>query len=292
MALQLYGFTDTTQDLELMVRANSRQQAQVLFDSYISQLAIADLGSLSLDKRIPNGTLSTSGFSTTGSINGGNSVATPLDITGDLLLRGAADTYASTPDAADNQLSIIHFMANIQLDDYSAGEQAIISKGDDVGPTTEAWHFSVFQSSGTKLHLEVNGQGIIRVYTSISVLPGVDGEPIWVRVNYQSGNTNFWYSLDSPDTAYDAVTWTSIGPNLDDQHGIVNKTVDVQIGAIDGGSRLQGSIHRVLILETTATDSPIGQDMFPSADYVSGQTWVASTTETYTLNGEAAIGAP
>jgi len=299
MALKLYGFSDTTQALELMVRAHSLQQASIIFAEYIEQLNAHTVGALEVIKRIPTGTLTADGsFNSQGIINGNSGPSTETEFLA-LHLDRIDGSFAFTPDVAANRIiSDITLISWVQFDSYQIGEQTAISKWAAAG-NERAYSLETKGSSQTsqvdiKLRLTEDGTNEISPERGpISNLS--NGEGVWIRWTWDN-TTNLataYESFDDKETDYTAISWTQIKAAVTiDFTGIFNSDADVQVGALDGVLVPAGVIGRAILIASTDPQAAAAVDFFPNRDAVAGdKTFTSSTTfELWTLQGNATIG--
>lgn len=208
-------------------------------------------------------------------------------------LPGSAGSYITTPDSVP--LSItgdIDIRAQITMADYSpASETAIVGKLQSTNQRSFA--LTVSDVGFLRLYNSTDGTiGTQLVGVSTLALTNVvsDGQTVWVRatldVNDGAGNRVYQF-FTSPD----GVNWTQLGTTITTAGttSIFDSTSIVEIGSLLAGTTFpfSGSIQRVQI--RNGIGGTLVGNFDPRASGRGKTTVVASTGETWTLQGSAAL---
>ncbi len=297
MALNLYGFENTVIPFPLMVRAHSREEAQLLFNAYIDLLNETSLTELQIIKEIPESTLRASDFNANGIINGGDPerLINP-DAKNALYINNAENSYAITPNAPGNTpAGAFTFIFNAKSNDWTQTNQTFLSKFDEgVAPVEPAYLFEALQFLGDTLFFTrlTDDEGFVE--SASLTFNANPGQILWLRMTWNgSGRIDQYISTDSPAIPYDEVEWgdptvTNLTPFT-----LQISTDNVTVGAQEFSGRasedpFNGIIYRALLIDGTDATAAASMDMNPE-DYGSGNSWVSNTGETWQLNGDAVI---
>lgn len=287
MSLQLYAFSAKTFDLELMVRANSRSQAQTLFDSYISQMNTATSFTLALGKHIPTGSLSTSGFSTPGAINGGNTTTPGITGTSALFLdhETAPTPLCTTPDSTENSITgDLTIIVCMQLLNYEASHTHVLI--DKQGSGDIAYVFEL--ANATALRSIFSAGGLFTDVNTTSTGAVSEGQHKWVRITFNASTSyDFYTSSDPVKTALTDISWNEIATFSTSTSSIHDSAAEVRVGDIHLGNIAY--FWRVALINSTNPNAAPVVDMYPERDYVEGNSWVSETGETWTLINGATV---
>ena len=292
MALQLYGFQHLIdEDIQLMVRAHSFAQAKDLFATYVAQLDSHTVGTLTLIKQIYTGTLTSSGFNSTGIINGnGVSVSVEADFLV-LHLDSLTGTFAFTPDTTENSiLGDLTMIGWVQFDIYTQSfSQVLVGKIDG---SDRAYTFFIAQGNG-------QGEVIIDSDTTEGIGVGVGftptgGEGLWMRATFDAtaGDVTFYQSFDPKETEYEDVTWETLNTVALGINSIHDSDAQLEVGAFQGSSVPLGVIGRMVIIPSTDPQAAAANDLYPNRDTFSGATsWTSGSDnlEVWTTAGNATI---
>lgn len=205
---------------------------------------------------------------------------------------GNASNYPSTPDSvATSVLGDFDLIVRAALDDWTPGSsQCFFAKWVDSG-NQRSFAFRV-NSSGT-LFLTVSTDGTTIVTVSSSVVLGslgVDGQPLWVRVNYRAsdGRVQFFTSGSSGLPS----SWTQLGTNQTAAAvpSIFNSTAELSVGAFNVGATepASGRFYRAQLWSGFSdAGGTLVADYDPSRSVDPHLTFVAATGETWTHNRSA-----
>lgn len=293
MALQLYGFRDKTQLLELMLRAHSIQEAQIIFKAYIAALNTHPISDIELVKQIRWGGLASSGFFPDGIINGGGKDLSDIPISGDLALElfgspnnGRAFTSGALGNSPSSELTI---SAWIKFGSYASGW--IINQGS----TPDIAYDLLVSSNELQLSLSANGTTDVTGISSDMNL--IDGEGIWVRATWEglpAGSVVFYKSSDPLDTHISDVEWTAINQASIAITNIHDSSSTISVGENRSGLfSPDGFIGRVILTPTLEPDDAATLDMYPNRDTDAGVTqWESGgpQKEIWNVDGTAVIG--
>lgn len=211
-----------------------------------------------------------------------------------IVLDGMDGTFVSTPDSVANSVSgDITVIAWIQWDDYSNASQTILSKW-VVSGDQRSYKFEITENFGSgQLRFWISDDGIDNPLAVSNIGIFTDGVGTWVRVSWADSTNaiNIYTSADPLTTAYPSITWSSVGFNtVLTSTGIFDSSSEVQIGADESAEVPTGSIGRTIVIASADPTAAAVNDMNPSLDYVSGSTFISSSTgETYTLQGNAVV---
>jgi hypothetical protein len=135
--------------------------------------------------------------------------------------------------------------------------------------------------------------GTISTLTSSAALPFSDGTRGRVAVTRRAsdGRIQIFTATDvggSPES----VAWTQLGSDLTGPTGALHaSTTPLTVGQDAAGTPLDGDYYRVQVRDgNTIATSTLAADMWPQDDKASTTTMIASTGETWTLQGAAAWG--
>ncbi len=273
MALQIYGFTDKTQTLELMIRAHSREHATALFAAYIDQLNAHPVTNIQVQKQIRWGGLTASGFASGGIINGSPTEDAVVPVEGILALslpgspsNGAAVTVDST---ALNITGDITLIAWIKLDDYDEGG-TIISKGEFLEDTSYS-----LSMRNKRIELTID-DGISEILSASDQLDIANSDAVWVRLtfDFSAQTVAFYRSEDILTTPSPDIVWTHINTASFVVGSIKEEAGNLAVGwdtEAKAGSP-DGFIGRAIVIGgIDPTLEPI-VDMYPNRDAEIGET--------------------
>ncbi len=201
-------------------------------------------------------------------------------------LNAVSGNNFSTPDSAAVSVTQLEIVARIQLDDYTPTVgQAIVAKHGSAG--NRGYYFGV-QTDG-KFYFEYSNDGTTLRGGASTVNPAlVDRTVYWVRVTYESatGNLNFYYAADAAATPS---SWTQIGTTVALTAGaIFDNNNALVVGSYTSGSN-DPAAGRFYYAELRGSIGGAAVAVFNPQLYQSGATFVASTGETWTINGGATI---
>ncbi len=301
MALQLYGFKHSTSPLELMIRAHSKFQAKAIFADYINLLNSNSFTSLPTQRRIPNGTLSSSSFQFDGIINGRNVPFRLAQYIG-LILPDHTGAVAATNINTIIAGEELQFMAYIEPDLSQSGDWVIAQKGTASSSVTGidvSYQFGIEISNGNfRLSLALSADGVnLGGRTSVFIAPrNVPG--YWLRAAWV-GNVVTWFisSTNAKEVNYTDVTWEQIIPNdtgnLDIGGAIHVSSALTRVGDITNGFAPISAIGRVIGFDDVDPAATPLWDMFPNRDNAgASDVWASASpgTETWTREGTAILG--
>lgn len=213
-----------------------------------------------------------------------------------LLLDGNSGNYASTPDSAANSVTgDIDIRADAVFDEFSDSLLLVakwVASSDNnafflrspVGLSTLELFWSEDGTSNTNKSAEST-----QSLNSVGILPGSRAE-FRVILDVDNGSdgydVNFYYRFNSGDS------WTQLGNTITGgtTTSIFDSSADIEIGSRNSGSNdiFDGKIYHAEVRD--GIDGTVVVD-FDAEDYDGGSTFTsAETSETWTLNGDAAIG--
>lgn len=294
MALQLYGFRDKTQLLELMVRAGSIEQARNKLQAYLDQLNAHPITDIQVKNQIGWGGLRASGFAANGIINGSTHApgeeVLPVEGFLGLLNPGAPFSGSATAfQAAEDQGPVSsNWIAWVQFDDYSyTQEQIIVQK-------SNSYSVSILDN---KIRLTIHGALSTKAGTS-DAINFTNGEGIWIRAFYEEDTPiALFYTSDAPKTTFiGSIDWgSSHGFQLMENVGTINIQNDnVIIGEFDAAGSPGGFVGRVVEIPGENVESGTEHiNFYPQQDAKFGETsWdsPAGTDElAWTLTDQASL---
>lgn len=204
-----------------------------------------------------------------------------------LTLPGTNGNYASTPSAAANQITgdiDIRVKLSMASWDGTASDQALMSKYGSSG--NRSYYFSR-GTSGTLNLIWYDAGNSFHSIPADAATGYTNNTVHWVRVtlDVDPGTVTFYKSDDGS-------SWTMVG-TAQSAGGITtikSTTTTLEVGGFTGGfSPLNGTVHRAEL--RSGIGGSIAQLYDPSAVVILGTrnptTLVASTGETWTMNGSA-----
>lgn len=204
-------------------------------------------------------------------------------------LPGASGDYASTPDTAALDITgDIVIICYAEADDWTpAVEQRLCSKY-----STAAGNRSyelLIGPSAIRLLWTADGTNSTGNASSTIPMPATNGDGAWLRVTMTSstGNVVYDWSTDPVDTGVQNITWSQIGNNVGvGATSIFSGSASLMIGADNSGTvPFAGKIYKVFIYNATTLAAFFDATTTPTGS----ATVVATTGETYTLQGNASI---
>ncbi|MCH6574088.1 MAG: hypothetical protein IH795_02610 [Bacteroidetes bacterium] len=301
MAINPYGFKDNATGIVLIVRAESRRQAQTLFNEYIDSLNVLPISDLQIIKEILPGTLREEGFDIDGIVNGGERIQIFEDLLvapKALFINNAQNSYASTPSASGNTPSgAFTFIVNVRSNNWEVGTfQTFLSKNTDgEDSTTQSYIFRENTNPSRFVSFLTDNTGGTGAALFDEFSADEIDQALWFRMTWDGSTTiDKYISTDIPSTLYEEVNWVLLS-----SHTITSFTINAGTNTVSVGARLRtdgvpenildGLIYRVLLINGTDPTAGPEMDMNPN-DYESGSFWISSTTaEKWTLNGDAVV---
>jgi len=302
MSINIYGFKDQITGIVLLLRAESREQAEALFDQYIEALNSTATTGLQVKKEIPPGTLRASGFNTFGIVNGGGSEEginiIPFQKDKALYINAAANSYVTTPNAIGNTpLGAFTLIVNLKSNNWfpSTLVQTFISKSDPVAGD-ESYLFEMSLDVADPIVVTILERSTGGAVAAIDdPIISQEDEAFWFRMTFDGATTISQYqSTDSSLTAYDKVNWTLLGTQVSSTFTVNEGDNAVLVGAraetgLNSTDEFDGVIYRALLIKSTDPTATPTMDMNPN-DYIEGSSWFTPLTgEVWTLNGDATV---
>lgn len=200
-------------------------------------------------------------------------------------LPGVSGSYFSTPDSAAASITgDIDIRVKVALNDWTpAATSTLLGKYDAAG-NQQSYLLQVL-AAGT-LIFYTSSSGTASTSAISSVATGLaDGSTKWVRATRASASGQVIFYLSD-----DGVTWNQLGtPQTNTAGAIFDGTALVTIGAFNNagtGNPAAGRVYRAQIY--SGIDGTLAVDFNPNS-WTSGTTWASATTETWTINGTAAV---
>lgn len=200
-------------------------------------------------------------------------------------LPGSIGDFFSTPDSVAASITgDLALIIDLAATTYSlVSDQTLLSKWTTAGnQRSYLWRL---KSNGALLfNLSVNGIASLDATSSVSV-PFSDGERGFLAVTWNQSSKDVTFF-----TSTDGVSFTQLGTTQSiNVASIFDGASIVEVGTIGGGVvPLEGKVFGAQIISGGLTGT-VNVDCNPN-DYVSGSTWVSSSTgETWTINGNASI---
>lgn len=213
-----------------------------------------------------------------------------------LELPGAVGDYASTPDSAALDITgDIEIIVYAAADDWTPSANAMfVAKQNGGGQTSYALYLL---TSGTLFFQTSNDGTTLRNNTSTAATGATNGSGIWIRIQYDvndgAGNrvATFSTSTDAASTAVASISWTQLGATVTTAGAttIFNSTADLEIGANFNGAfnNFDGKIYAAYIYNGIGGTLAA---LFDARTTPTGATSIVATTgETYTVNGAASV---
>lgn len=209
-----------------------------------------------------------------------------------ILLPGSSGDYAATPDSVAASITDnFTLVCCAAFDDWSS-PGALIAKW-----TSGKQSYILDVPFGDRLRLYVDdnglpgGEGIAASDASFSF---VDEKFHWSRATFSGGSVDFYTSDDSPFIEPQHVSWTQLGTTRTVSGGVTsaaNTTAEVSIGAYNLGatSRATGKVSRAVVINSTDPTAAAVVDFKPRERDVGLKSWVSTTGETWTLNGNSRL---
>lgn len=277
-----------------------------------AQIALRDLGNGAVDTTatgIGAPTFARAGVASCRLANGNWNLTVGAGIARSHYLLGTVPAYmkvsgvtiggsATSPDIAAARITgNIRLQGQVALDSYTpaVNSQPIIAKWTAAG-NQRSYFLAVTLTTGTLIfQWSVDGISIATSVQSTVALPTTNFNQVWVRADFQpnngaGGNTTIFY------TSPDGVTWTQLGAPVT-QAGttsIFAGTAVLESGSLNAGvnTNATGKIYRGQIFSGIGENAVLVADFNPSrAAAINSTSFVASTGETWTINGLAYIGA-
>jgi len=207
-------------------------------------------------------------------------------------LPGATGAYFSTPDTSTASIvGSIDIAAQVTMTDWTpATAAAFVAKDNNAAQRSYLFQAQTGSTGALQFIYSNDGTSIAgRTATSSAATAFVDGTTHWIRVTYNSttGKVNF-YTCPTED----GVTWLLLGVEQTITAGaIFDGTAVVEVGAFGVGTTgtWAGRIYRAKVYNGIAGTLALDFDPLRAAT-TSATTFVASTGETWTLNGGATWG--
>ncbi len=262
---------------------------------YLAQIYNGIGGTLALDFNpedyLGGSSLVSSSTGETWAINGDVVVAQP-DMAADL--PGASGDYLSTPDSVAASITgDLEIQALVSMEDWTPSAiQIIVSKYLNTG-NQRSYYLAVNTNGTLILNQSTDGTSGSASNFFSTVATGVtNGQSKWIKAtldvnNGASGRTANFYLSD------DGLTWTQLGTSVTvaTAANTFNSTASVIVGSYLAGTTqmLQGKVYLANIYNGIGGTLAVS---FSPNSYTGGATFVSTTGETWTLNGNAVIAVP
>lgn len=212
-----------------------------------------------------------------------------------LFLPGTSGNYASTPDAAQLDVSgDISFIALASLTDWTpAAQNNVLAKSVATG-NQRSFTFAIVITTGV-LRIVNSADGIAQISADSTVAPTVtDGAYLWIGGqldvdNGAGGKTAKFY------TSTNGVSWTQLGADVTSAGttSIFNSTSPLEIGSNNLGTNapFSGLVSRAMVFSGLyfTGASTLVADFNPRATTRGHTTFTDSVGLPWTINGTAAI---
>lgn len=213
-----------------------------------------------------------------------------------LSLDGTAGDYASTPDSAALDITgDIEIIVCVAPNDWTVANQLFVSKW-NTGGNQRSYELFVNNMQLAALNLSQNGTAVLS-NPSTAIIPGVNGQPLWIRAtcdvdNGASGySINYYTSSQSPSTQISNIVWMQLGITITNSGTIslFSSSSDLEVGAnnVGTGAAFAGKIYSAYVYN--GIGGTLVASMVANDDVSKASSWTSVSGETWTANGTASI---
>jgi hypothetical protein len=216
-----------------------------------------------------------------------------------MVLTGASNSYASTPDAAALDVTgDLEMVARVSFDDWTpASTQTIVSKWNTSGDQ-RSYRLSVTTGGLLRLSYSTAGTAAVDIVSTVAA-PFTNGVAYWVKATLDANNgasghdVKFWWAADAE---VEPQAWTQLGSTVTTAGtvSVFASTALLLVGAESGGASglLAGDVYRAIVrngidgttvADFDALDALSASSTTVGSSQVSGQTWTLGSAASLSI---------